>query len=374
MNKILPLLIPMLLIVVAGVIIAIGRGYRVDTIKGTFAPTGILLATADPDAAQVLVDGKFSGATNSNITLKPNWYEVTIRKEGYQEWVKKMRIQGEVVSKTDSTLFLTNPSLSPLTSVNVANPMLSPDGTKIAYMATPSMELKNDSELSLKLAAIPVLYLLDLTSRMLPFDKNPKPYEGTLNQLFSEWEADEKLLHEIAMRKLPPAFLAIATSSSRIISFSPDDTKVLYEATASATLSRVINPAFNGTSPTEDVRNLKTDTLYVYDVKEDRNYELNNFQFSPMFQSESDQERRTIFNFPMAPSLPFLRIKKYSKKVSASVLMRSSAWCANARIWCPDCISTCLTSEVIRKNTFIFKAASAHWWKNLIKIKFPSMT
>lgn len=270
----------MLLIAVASVIIAIGRGYRVDTIKGTLTSTGILLATSDPDAAQVLVDGKFSGATNSNITLEPNWYEVTIRKEGYQEWMKKMRIQGEVVSKTDSTLFLTNPSLSPLTSVNVASPMLSPDGTKIAYMATPSMELKNGSELSVKLAAIPILYLLDLTSRPLPFDKNPKPYEGTLDQLLAEWKADERLLYETAMRKLPSAFLAIATSSSNIISFSPDDTKVLYEATASATLNRVINPAFNGTSPTEDMRNLKTGTIYVYDVKEDRNYELKNFQFS----------------------------------------------------------------------------------------------
>jgi len=57
-----------------------------------------------------------------------------ISKEGYISWQKKVRVQGEVVTRADAFLFPTNPSLSPLTTLGVERPILSPDGKKVAYI------------------------------------------------------------------------------------------------------------------------------------------------------------------------------------------------------------------------------------------------
>ena len=58
----------------------------------------------------------------------------------------------------------------------------------------------------------------------------------------------------------------------KIISFSPDENKILYEATAAAALPTIITPALLGTNATEDKRNIIPNTLYIYDIKEDKNY------------------------------------------------------------------------------------------------------
>jgi hypothetical protein len=64
----------------------------------------------------------------------------------------------------------------------------------------------------------------------------------------------------------------IATSSMNILSFSPDETKILYEASQSMTIPIIINPPLIGTNPTEEIRAIKLGNVYIYDVKEDRNY------------------------------------------------------------------------------------------------------
>ena len=66
----------------------------------------------------------------------------------------------------------------------------------------------------------------------------------------------------------------MATSSAKIISFSPDESKILYEATASATIPKVIVPPLIGTNSTTEDRNIKPGKLYVYDSREDKNYFL----------------------------------------------------------------------------------------------------
>jgi hypothetical protein len=73
---------------------------------------------------------------------------------------------------------------------------------------------------------------------------------------------------------LPKLFTDIATSSAKILAFSPDETRILYQATAAATIPPIITPPLIGTNPTEETRMIKPDMLYVYDVKEDRNYQL----------------------------------------------------------------------------------------------------
>lgn len=70
------------------------------------------------------------------------------------------------------------------------------------------------------------------------------------------------------------------TRAGRVINFSPDETKILYEATVSAAIPTIIKPPLIGTNPTEEDRNLKPGSTYIYDIKEDRNYSIKDINAS----------------------------------------------------------------------------------------------
>lgn len=270
----LSLLIPVLIISTTALVIAFGRGYRFDINKKGVKTTGILVATSQPNGAQVFIDGQFSGATNSNINLEPGWYEVEIRKEGYQNWSKKLRIQGEVITQTNATLFPQNPSLSPLTTTGASQPLISPDGTKIAYLATPSAQmLKSFPELNNNLET-PVVFIIDFSTGPLNLNRSPKPFAGSLDELSVEWEAESAQAYQRKLASLPLEFIAIASQAAEKLYFSPDAKKVLYQATSPATLPEIITPPLIGSNPTEQDREIVSGGVYVYDLKEDRNYRI----------------------------------------------------------------------------------------------------
>ena len=82
-------------------------------------------------------------------------------------------------------------------------------------------------------------------------------------------------------------------SSGKIVDISPDKTRILYEATASAKLEPVLKHPLIGVNQTEDVRTTQPGSLYVYDVREDRNYaivsttELSHQHAYPLFHPNS---------------------------------------------------------------------------------------
>ena len=57
-----------------------------------------------------------------------------------------------------------------------------------------------------------------------------------------------------------------------ILQWSADETKILYQASESATIPLIIDPALIGTDSTPQIRDIKKGEIYVYDIKEDRNY------------------------------------------------------------------------------------------------------
>lgn len=302
----------------AATIIAYGRGYRFDFNSTNVRPTGLMSATSQPVGAQVFIDGKLRAATDISFTIDPGWYTVTIAKEGYQSWEKYLRVQGEVVTRADAMLLPANPSLTAITGNGVVAPVLSPDGTKLAFVVpTPTatsagtltaragiwvldladkpLGLNRDSrqiatagdlnpnlvslawsadskEILVRLkpkTGIPSFFLLE-TDRL----NNPPIAAGSVLTLTNAWRELLRTKEEDKLATLAPEFIAEATESMKIIAFSPDETKILYEATAAATLPEHIIPPLIGTNPTEETRTLTRDNLYVYDIKEDRNYSL----------------------------------------------------------------------------------------------------
>ena len=291
-------------------VIAYGRGYRLDFQKTSIKPTGLISATSDPIGALVLVDGNLKTATNNSFNVDPNWYTITISKEGYISWQKKLRVQGEVVTRADAFLFPTNPSLSPLTTLGVSQPILSPDGTRVAYII-PTDHL--DETLTKKAG----LWIYELSEGPLGRNRDPVQISGIdinfdilnasltwspdssqilanrdiiyrlyqINRpgtftdvstsyapLFSDWDDERATKQHQQLAAFKQPIVNMATTSAIILSMSPDETKILYEATAAATIPEVIKPPLIGTNSTTETRTIKPGKIYVYDSREDKNY------------------------------------------------------------------------------------------------------
>ena len=305
-------------------VILFGRGYRLDFKKKTLTGTGLLVATSDPQGASIFVNSRLASATNETLNLEPDWYDVRIEKEGYVPWQKKMEIKKEIVAETNATLFPSNPSLFPLTSTGAKSASLSPDNAKLAYLVPyqPTTDNRQPTAnygvfvLSLNNHPLPfskltqlifsrkispqekisllwspdsaqVLLLNEAAAFLLDLNKenqSPPNLIGTLPVLFSTWESERKELEKRKLLSLPEPLIEVFSQSADILSWSPDETKILYQAITSATISQIIKPPLSATNPTQETREIEPEKIYVYDIKEDRNYKIEIEKYYPPLQ------------------------------------------------------------------------------------------
>jgi WD40 repeat protein len=311
MNKRIFISIFSVAFVVAGTFTAIkfAQGYRPNIKQGTFSPTGLLSANSYPNGSQVYVDGKLTTATDDTINLPPGEYEVKITKEGFIPWQKTLQLQKELVTQTNARLFPAVPDLKALTFSGATNITPSPDGQKIAFaVASASARTKNG------------LWILELSSKPLSFSNEPKQiaqnnarmeYQtasliwspdgknilASNNQnnllleadrmnnpdnltdvtarmplILEEWETQVQLREEKKLEKLPIEMQQIATQSATHLYWSPEEKKLMYTATASATIPQnlVKTPPAVNTQPEQ--REIQPDNIYVYDLEEDKNF------------------------------------------------------------------------------------------------------
>ncbi|MBI2405730.1 PEGA domain-containing protein [Candidatus Microgenomates bacterium] len=291
------------------------KGYRFDTNKWQFNPTGILVATSTPDAAQVFINGTLKTATNQSINLTPGTYDVEIVKDGFFPWKKRLTITASVVTTTNAFLFTRAASLSPLTFGGATHPILSPDGTKLAWVVpahptggpqnpeTPDktgvwvLELGNlpfgfarearqasDVEVgkdnllswspdsrSIILERANGIFLVDPGS-FTPQSQLVNIKGQRLAQLQKSWSEYEKKKRTSLISKLPQEVADIVIRKTESFVFSPDETKVIYTASGSATIPDNLIPSLPGASTQRQERDIKTSRTYVYDIKEDRNF------------------------------------------------------------------------------------------------------
>lgn len=314
MTKQLAIPLLLLLFMVLGTIgvILYGMGYRFSLNKGTPAVsgTGLLVATSVPDGAQVFINDHLTTATDNTINLEPGEYNVKIFKDGYFPWQKKIIVKKEVVSKADALLLPTAPKLESITNIGVSNAVIDPTKSKLAYTVASQSALKNG------------IYVLDMTLRPIltfqststqiatnivsafsqsalkwspdskqilsSFDlpksdfllsanslnSNPQDVTATLLSVNTAWKKlkDEK---QIAFtNSLPRKLRPIVSKYFNVLEWSDDETKVLYSASVSGTLPIIITPPLIGVDSTPEQREIETDAVYVYDIKEDRNYKI----------------------------------------------------------------------------------------------------
>lgn len=303
--------------IITGTLLAIlyARGYRIVPRNGRtqIEGTGLLVVTSKPDGARVLVNNHLTTATNSTINLEEGEYEVKIEKDGYFGWNKKITIKKEVVSKADAVLFPLAPKLESITIAGANNPTLDSTGTLVAYatspLSTPNknglyiLDMKSQSILPFGglLTQVANNSVVDFTASTLSFspdgseliasisgalgtssyllnpktfNDNPQDVTATLPIVLRDWERQNAVRQKKVLDSLPKKIRALATTYFTDMILSPNEDKILYLTTSSTILPLIIEPPILGVNSTPETRKIEEGSIYVYDIKEDRNYLL----------------------------------------------------------------------------------------------------
>ena len=283
------------------------RGYRLNIKTFKFQPNGILVLKSEPDGASVYINGELKTATNASISLSPGTYDVEVRRDGYFSWYKRLTIEKEIVTQATISLLKNAPSLSPITSSGAVNPVMSEDGSKIAYIVLPSKNIGSEKV---------GLWTLDTFSLPLGFGSGPKRItDGDLtgavyvfspdnrqvlltisNSVYlldtgsftaqnqrvniaskkdatiTSWASEKENRDQILTRNLPPEIIDILTRKSSSFVFSPDGSMILYTASSSGTLPEGLTQPLPGASTQRQERSVQNGHTYIYDIKEDRNF------------------------------------------------------------------------------------------------------
>lgn len=296
-------------------VIIYGRGYRLslDENRVRLAGTGLLVATSNPDGASIFLNGRLTSATNTTLNLVPGTYDVRIVKDGYLPWEKRLQVQEEIVTKAQAQLLPQAPKLESLTSIGAKNPLLDPTRTRIAFHVNTLTDQKNGIYV-LDMAGRPILtrqnaasliandVVWDLSQSLISWTPSGREIIATvsgqirsqnfllspdrinqeitdetagLSLLDIQWTKEREEEEKAKLAALPKELAEIALQNFSKRVYSPDQTKILYIASQSANLRRLITPALPGSNNQPEERTLSSNRLYVYDIKEDKNFLIN---------------------------------------------------------------------------------------------------
>jgi hypothetical protein len=301
MIKIRIFLIFLTLIVVGSVGLFVSyyaRGYQFDFKTLQFLPNGILVIKSDPVGAEIYVNGTLKGATDTTLSLPPGTYDIGLKKDAYFTWNKRMIIDKEVVTQAQVSLYRSAPSLTAITFTGSIAPIASDDYTRIAYGTTDGLYTLETYSLPLGFSKDPrqitdadvssatwafspsgrqimlttknSVFLLD-TSTFTPQAKMVN-IASQKDDTLTSWAKERQAKITASLSALPLQINDELARKTNQISFSPDDTKILYTASAAGTLNDGLVAPLPGSSTQKQNRAITPGNTYVYDIKEDRNF------------------------------------------------------------------------------------------------------
>lgn len=252
-------------VILTALVIFFAQGYHFSRKTGKIEKTGLLVLTSNPNGAPIFLNGHLTDATNTTIKLAPETYQVKIEKEGYIPWEKKLVVAEGLVTVADAALFPALPELRPLTFFGAENPVLSPDGTKIAFLASAPEKagiwilnlstqtlalIRNDlyqivqdtpwrqfskGQIFWSPNGKNVLVSFEKPEAVLLLDPNTvmekqKPLDITPTvELYQKSWAEEKRKKEEALTALLPEYLQRTATASALARWSPDGEKFLHQ-------------------------------------------------------------------------------------------------------------------------------------------------
>lgn len=363
------LVIAVFLIITTIAVIAYARGYRLQPQTKTIQSTGLLAATSLPTGASIYINDRLTSATNTTINFPPGEYKVKVAKEGLIPWQKTLKIEREVVTRADPILFPQVPDLRRLTFLSANNPILSLDGQKIVFsventdfptksglwiLDMGSQAFGGDHSARQITRNLPGIDFSTATTSWSPdskqiltsfksanfiLDSNSfTPPErlldvtATLPLTLKEWFLDQQQKNEDLILKLKDPIRQIA-STAAILKWSPDETKFMYVSTQSATIPAVIDPPLIGASTQPETRTIKPGAIYVYDIKEDKNFEVMPVDKGLLEKLKPPLPKGKVTPTPTPPlsvqsSLPLVTLAKWGQ---FSVLQLPLQWYPSSR-------------------------------------------
>lgn len=255
--------------VIAAVAIFLAKGYTFSTKEKRLVGTGIITVSSEPDSASVYIDGHLTTATNTTIpSLAPKDYSIKIVKEGLIPWERQVTVREGLVTELKVTLYPAIPTIYPLTFNSVANPVLSPDGSKLAYIVPVSQtnnaankkagiwvwtQTKNQpisfvrssephqiaqntitdfSKATLRWSSDSkqVLATVAGNNYLLEYDRlntDPRDIAPILPATLKSWEEDTRSKDEARVLSIKDSSLRKVASTSAIVRWSPDETKFM---------------------------------------------------------------------------------------------------------------------------------------------------
>ncbi len=303
-----------LLIIITTVAIFFASGYRLTREDGkTFVEgTGVIVFTSRPDGARVYVNNHLTTATDNTINLQPGEYDIRIEKDGYFSWHKKINVKQGEVSQANALLFPSTPKLDPLTTTGALNAASDETNSLISYVVNGSLARRNGIYL-MNMSSRPILPIGGLSTQLTDntiadfsnatltfspdgdqllasvsgefgnayyimntssFSETPQDVTQTIFQIQAQWEQERIAEQERQARTLHSKLRPFYTQHFKNAQIAPENDRILYTASGSATLPIIISPRLKGTNSTPEVREIKDGNIYSYDIKEDRNYLL----------------------------------------------------------------------------------------------------
>ncbi len=301
--RVLALMTTFIVVGVVGYFVSlVARGYQFDLNTLTFFENGILVAKSDPDGASIYIDGNLKGATNTNIRLSPGEYNLEIKKNGHLTWQKYLNIKKEEVTQVTAHLFKTVPSFSPITYNGAENVTVSSDFSKIAYTNNEGLWILSVSSLPIGFpnspkkildAPLPLTatYTFSPNSRELMLETKTAIYVLNTNELnlqsnlvnvlsqketiLKTWGEEREKKEDLELKLVPEEVATILENKAQTFTFSPDETMVLYVASSEAKIKEDLIPKLPGSNSQKEEREIKQGKTYVYDIKEDKNFLVN---------------------------------------------------------------------------------------------------
>lgn len=268
MSKRFIITISTLLIIVisAGIAIFLAKGYSFSTKEKRIVGSGIITIKSVPDAASVYIDGHLTTATDATISsLSPKTYTIKLIKEGFIPWEKQITVKEGLVNDIKVTLYPAIPTIYPLTFTGVVNPILSPDGSKLAYVVSSQnvsakkhgiwvWTMVNNQPIAFARSAQPhqistntvtdfskavlkwspdskqVLATIGNNNFILESDginSEPRDITPILEVTLKGWEEDKEVKNDASILAIKDKKMQKIASDSAIVRWSPDETKFI---------------------------------------------------------------------------------------------------------------------------------------------------
>lgn len=128
-------------IIVTPLLILYSTGFRFNFKTFSFAKTGGIFISSDPKGVDVYVNGELAEKTSTSIFsqgglvsgLKPNEYTVTVKKDGYRDWVKKLAVSENLVTEARNIFLVPEKPREEAVAGNINDFVFSDSQSLLAY-------------------------------------------------------------------------------------------------------------------------------------------------------------------------------------------------------------------------------------------------